>query len=269
MTTDPLSKISKISAGIETLYEHEQRLLFAYYARMAYENNADAKAMLSQLAIKNVHYIDIEGAQVFVFYNQFDLVISCRGTEPSALNDILADLEIIKSTWSSTKNTGFVHRGFKEEVDKVYADILQYVLQNGTNKKIWVTGHSLGAAMATQIAAKLIEDDCQIQCVYTFGSPRAGDADFASWCDKHLTHKRFINNNDIVPCIPTVLRWRHSGQCNYIKSSGAVITLGDISLARFLDKSFALVIGLINIRLDAVADHSMDDYVRQLGWHKN
>ncbi len=265
MTTDPLSKIS---AGIETLYEQEQRLLFAYYARMAYENIADSKKMLQQLAIENVYLIDIEGAQAYVFYNQFDLVISCRGTEPSALNDILADLEIIKASWSSKPNTGFVHRGFKEEVDKVYADILQSVLQNSANKNIWVTGHSLGAAMATQIAAKLIEDACKIQCVYTFGSPRAGDAEFANWCDKHLTHQRFVNNNDIVPCVPTFLRWRHSGQCNYIKSSGTVMKLGFLSMARVLDKGSAIVIALFDARLDAVADHSMDDYVRQLGLHK-
>lgn len=263
-----IEPVKKIAAGIDSLSEIEKRLLFAYYAKLAYKESEEAKNILNEISIKEHQFIDIDNAEVYVFYNKKDLVISCRGTEPTSLNDILADLEVIKAVWSFKEGRGYVHYGFKEEVDKVYKHIYQYVKNHAQDKKIWLTGHSLGAAMATQIAARLKEDGQKIQYVYTFGSPRPGGSEFAVWCDNNLKHQRFVNNNDIVPCIPTAFRWRHSGQCHYIKSSGKVTKLSAWSIARVLDKGLAIVVALFHARLDSVSDHSINDYIEQLRLNK-
>lgn len=259
---------SKVTAGIETLTELERRLLFAYYARMAYKTDGEVKEILNEFSMNEHEFIGIDNAEVHVFYNEHDLIVSCRGTEPTALNDVMADLEVIKTVWSSEGGTGYVHQGFKHEVDKVYEGIHNYIKKHGKDKKIWVTGHSLGAAMATLVAAKLTEDGEQITYVYSFGSPRAGGSEFATWCDKNLKHKRFVNNNDIVPCVPTAFRWQHSGECHYIKSSGEVTRLGRWSMERVLDKGLAIVEALFHARLDSVSDHSMNDYIEQLSLNK-
>lgn len=60
--------------------------------------------------------------------------------------------------------------------------------------KVYVTGHSLGGAIATLTAARMIEEGRttpeQLK-LYTFGSPRVGDLDFArsvdNVCSHHLT----------------------------------------------------------------------------------
>jgi predicted lipase len=41
-----------------------------------------------------------------------------------------------------------------------------------------VTGHSLGAALATHAVADLIANNITVQSFYNFGSPRVGDARF-------------------------------------------------------------------------------------------
>ena len=52
------------------------------------------------------------------------MAVCFRGTEPSEISDILADLK----AWQSRSETdGWVHSGFKTELDKVWEDVLQYV----------------------------------------------------------------------------------------------------------------------------------------------
>jgi predicted lipase len=54
------------------------------------------------------------------------------------------------------------------------------------NAPFLVTGHSLGAAIATLTAAHLLADfnvNPASVSLYTFGSPRVGDRAFADWFD--------------------------------------------------------------------------------------
>ena len=44
-----------------------------------------------------------------------------------------------------------------------------------------VTGHSLGAALATHAAAHLLVNKVKVTELYTYGSPRVGDPNFSVW----------------------------------------------------------------------------------------
>jgi hypothetical protein len=59
-----------------------------------------------------------------------------------------------------------------------------------------VTGHSLGAALATLAAVDLLPDK-----LITFGSPRVGDANLAGWFNQIAVH-RFVNCCDVVGRVP-------------------------------------------------------------------
>lgn len=72
---------------------------------------------------------------------------------------------------------------------------------------IQVSGHSLGAALATIAAmhAALICDQQKPECevnLYTFASPRVGDSSFASACNQRLKSYRIANSEDLVPGLP-------------------------------------------------------------------
>jgi hypothetical protein len=72
--------------------------------------------------------------------------------------------------------------------------------------ELWVTGHSLGAAMAsiaaTTIATTKLFDADKIKLV-TFGQPRVGDHSYATLVDSTIAYSyRIIHQNDIVPTVP-------------------------------------------------------------------
>ena len=247
---------------IELDHEHQRRLIFAKFSKYAYLDLPEATAAAKLEGFKNTVLVDREGAQAYIFYNKTDLIIACRGTQPGEMNDIYADLEIFKAD-SVTGNK--IHQGFKEEVDKIYSSVIDIISRRGLAKKLWVCGHSLGGAMAT-ILAQRIEylGGYDVDTVYTYGSPRAGGPKFRAWCDKNLNHQRFVNNNDVVPCVPTFLRWRHSGQCHYITSTGKVTNLGRWSSERIRDKGWSLLKTIFKGRFDLISDHNIDDYIYHL-----
>lgn len=76
---------------------------------------------------------------------------------------------------------------------------------------IYYTGHSLGGAMATIAAAispeKLPNNTARL---YTFGSPRVGNKEFAEVFDKTIsTSYRIVWKDDIVPQIPLPKNYHH------------------------------------------------------------
>lgn len=71
----------------------------------------------------------------------------------------------------------YAHRGFWIAADSVWDIVLEAALvANLEGRKIWVTGHSLGAACATLTAMRLhYVADIPVQGLETFGSPKVGD----------------------------------------------------------------------------------------------
>ena len=79
-----------------------------------------------------------------------------------------------------------------------------------------MTGHSLGAALATPAAGRY----GNVQGLYTYGSPRVGDQDFKD--DFNLNTYRFVNNNDIANKVPPASMYLHLGEPKYIDSEGTI-----------------------------------------------
>ena len=80
--------------------------------------------------------------------------------------------------------------------------------------KIWITGHSLGAALATLCAGRY----GRAQGVYTFGSPRVGNENFKQHLDVEIY--RIVNNDDIVPRLPSLGVYTHVGELKFIDCDG-------------------------------------------------
>ena len=93
-------------------------------------------------------------------------------------------------------------------------EILPRRLLNRGNKTIWITGHSLGGALAELCAAQaLFVSKIPVQGVYTFGQPRVGSNDFAAAVNAKLGSGifRFVNDRDIVARVPLFTM----GFCHY------------------------------------------------------
>ncbi|KAI9141994.1 Alpha/Beta hydrolase protein [Paraphysoderma sedebokerense] len=92
--------------------------------------------------------------------------------------------------------------------------------------KLYITGHSLGAAIAYLFLAKLTERNSPLlpnfASLYTFGSPRVGCANFATYLGSRYPNQifRVVHNNDIVPRVPHY--HEPPGSLVFIQSSGAI-----------------------------------------------
>lgn len=248
---------------------HKQRsLLFAKLASIAYEDEPEAKKQVKELGFTQVEFYNRDGAQAYRFQNKDDMVIACRGTQPTEFNDIKADLNALPVL---SETISRVHKGFKAEVDELWPMILEDLDPKQVEKrKVWVCGHSLGAAMATIVAARctLCEElpNTKVEELYTFGSPRVG---WNKYCKSlPVKHYRWRNNNDIVTTVPPAfLGFKHHGESCYINAYGQVRNLSGWQLVK--DKLRGIWMGLKEGKIDSFSDHSMVEYIKHLeNWNK-
>ena len=190
--------------------------LMAQLSEIAYLDGPDASFRYRDLGYHGHKFFDNDGAQCHAVWDDHEYVLCFRGTEPTEFSDIKADLNALPA--KSTLD-GWVHRGFRNEVDKIWNDILKHHVERIGNRKLYITGHSLGAAMATIAASRL-----RPECLYTYGSPRVGTRSFVKALNAtNLTHYRHVNNNDIVCKVPfALLGYKHHGELKYINHYGYI-----------------------------------------------
>ena len=218
---------------------------FAQMAEIAYKDE-DAKLYYQKLRYGNHRFLENDGAQCHIVWNDQEIVVCFRGTEPDEFSDILADLNAIPRR---SMTDGWVHSGFRGELDKVWNLITNLVSQNA-EKELYICGHSLGGAMATLAASRL----SQTEELYTFGSPRVGTRSFVKALK--AVHWRFVNNNDIVTRVPLALMgYKHHGTLCYINHYGKIRKM--TAWQRIKDKFR----GYRDGALDGAMDHSMKNYV--------
>ena len=144
----------------------------AKFAEIAYLDAEEAKPKFRAEGFRKHVFLENDGAQCHVIWNQKEVILCFRGTEPGEFSDIKADLNAFPDR--ANNGSGWVHNGFQEEVNKLWADILTE-LSAHDDKDLLITGHSLGGAMAT-IATSRLGD--AVKALFTFGSPRAGTRKF-------------------------------------------------------------------------------------------
>jgi|TARA_R110002167_G_scaffold316740_1_gene522406 triacylglycerol lipase len=238
----------------------QRSLLFARLASDAYAAQSVVREVVVEHGFKDIEFYEKEGAQAYRFENETDVVIACRGTQPTEFNDLKADLKALPAI---SETVSRVHRGFKDEVDELWPEVKKDLK---TDKKVWFCGHSLGAAMATIMAARCTQDSelgTPTQ-LYTYGSPRVGWPQYVK--SLKVDHIRWQNNNDIVTRVPPrLLHYRHHGKLHYIGSTGDINVTGTSNaFKRFLDRLNGMWLGLKKGQVDNFSDHAMVGYIEHL-----
>jgi len=255
MTTAQISLYSKPVDSIANIGLLERSLLFAELSNIAYLNESAATELAKQLGFQSSEFIDRDGSQAYIFENEFDCVVACRGTEPNEWNDIKADIDAVSV---AAETIGRVHRGFKTEVDDLWPILEERLVAN--EKTSWFCGHSLGGAMAAICAGRcyLSHIKSMPKGLYTYGSPRVGNVRYVNHVQ--LEYFRWVNNNDIVTHVPpSWLNYRHTGQEMYINAYGRVREM--TGWQRTKDRLRGLFMGIKQGKIDSFADHSIDLYI--------
>ncbi|MGA1840309.1 MAG: lipase family protein [bacterium] len=191
---------------------------------LVYAEEDFVREQFSKAKLKDVRYFTGEDTQCFVAGNADFAIVAFRGTElrqckgckdfHNIIADIKTDLKI-KPVDSGGK--GKVHKGFNDALDKVWEKLCSHIEDlHKQGKTVWMTGHSLGAALATLASYRY----GKVQGLYAFGSPRVGNREFKN--DFKIRAYRFENNNDIVCKVPPPGLYFHVGELRYIGSNGLI-----------------------------------------------
>jgi len=160
--------------------------------------------------ITDISFID-HPSQVltaFVAYDavQESAVVSFRGTVSTSITDWAHDLSFTKTKPIAQYPNAAVHHGFWDAWKDLEADVLvplkAVLAKYGTND-VQVTGHSMGASIATDAAIDLKLTYGYNVAMVNFGSPRTGDRNFEAALTAEVPSTwRITHHHDLVPHVP-------------------------------------------------------------------
>src|ERR1700730_4835381 len=210
---------------LRVAYSDRTAALMAYFAAFAYDPQIEviplttAPDVLRQLDFTRVtsFHNGMTDGWAFIAEGSDLIVLSFRGTQSKQnwntnfharlINPPNTDpnLRVHQGFYNAFARLSDGQTGLGESIARIKSDTKGLI-------PIYITGHSLGGALA-QIATAVFADD-QIAACYTFGSPRVGQTFFDSWVKP--PSYRVMNYADIVPTVPLPIVYRHSGDPRYM-----------------------------------------------------
>jgi hypothetical protein len=145
-------------------------------------------------------------------------ILAFRGTKPEDLISWLTDANsaMFEFGKANGKSLGNVHSGFYANLQAVWSGIVDRLTPllgaEARVKNLYITGHSLGAAMAVLAAAEIWKEPEgrykswreALRGVYSYAQPYVGDDTFKKTFDARFGQLlyRHVYDHDVVPCLP-------------------------------------------------------------------
>jgi len=183
-------------SGFDVAYdaEHTWRMEYAYLENMEHDT------------------------QFLVMGDAEKVIVAFRGTE-----DTDQDWNINARYHFSSALNGRVHDGFWLSAQSIMGDLASTLDRFCTQgQTVWLTGHSLGGALAMLVTAYFVSQGIKPAGLYTFGQPRVGDSMFAYHFNEQYNEAyRLVNEGDVTVCIPPHhLGYDHAGKFYHLLEAG-------------------------------------------------
>lgn len=215
-----------------------------------------------ELGIDTVRWIQDRktDTQGFVATMGSDIFVVWRGSE--SLTDFLKDASVLKvKAFGNCK----VHSGFhscltaaEDKLGKHLKEAIQEIGGLSEVSRVYVSGHSLGGALATLSAIQISNWYPSLSPrlkVITIGSPRVGNRAFKTLFNKQVSeYVRVVHDNDIVIRVPK-LNYFHVGTQLKLSDNGQVLSNNLAVLKHFFRAAKA------NFTANSLQDHKVDNYV--------
>lgn len=240
--------------------------VMACMSQLAYEpfekeddNHVSLGLFISKLdsgGFKLVDTFSVSGTQAFLAHNNRYAVLAFRGTSDWA--DVQTD---IRAGRVAADGVGKIHSGFFNAYGLV-SERISKRLEEVKFLPLYITGHSLGGALAT-VALRYLEKveglKDQIAACYTFGSPRVGNADFEH--DIRSPVYRVVNFTDIVTFLPLfTMGFIHVGDVRYLDRGSPRL----VRRFRPFSQRLSLFMQLFLAFLPAIRSHGIQNYIDKL-----
>ncbi len=214
-------------------FEYVNAWWLAEASLLAYADPDFAVPRFRDAGFSEVERFSDESTQCYAVQHEDFIIVAFSGSDmrnrkdTDSTSDILTDwLVNLDAGMVDSERGGRVHKGFQGALDEIWdppgkdederlKSYLDGICEDG-RRKVWFTGHSLGAALAT-LASGRYEHAPEL---YTFGSPRVGDRAYAESLSCHA--HRFVHDRDIVCKVPLSGPYDHVGTTKYIDDEGVI-----------------------------------------------
>ncbi len=186
---------------------------------LAYQPEAEgAPKFLADLGL-TAKLISVGNTQAYVGTDDENLVIAFRGSEGPVTLDGLKDWFVTNALNlliqpEGALSTEFLaagvgarwHQGFVAAITAIWDPLFAEIEARQAEKErtVWITGHSLGGALAMMAAWLLLRKGILAHQVYTFGGPMVGNKQVAEAFEREFDGVifRYANGPDPVPFLP-------------------------------------------------------------------
>jgi len=186
-------------------------LMYAYAAYCPAGKLQQWNCYWCTVPLQSVKTIYDSGTNTFAYvgHDGSNIWVSVRGTQASSVVDWINNIDFFPTPLNGFPNCE-VHSGFHDGFMALYPGIKSAFseLSIGPCKgcSAFVTGHSLGGAIANIVSLQLNADFGVSVQQLTFGTPRTGNSNFATVHNQRIGGAyRVVNKKDIVPRLPTHL----------------------------------------------------------------
>jgi hypothetical protein len=262
----------------------------AVACELAYHPEAQSAPGFREKLGLNVRLISVRNTQVYVGENDCSVVVAFRGSEApdtldgfqdwlvtNANNFLILPEGRIGTDFAAAGVGARFHKGFLEALADVWEPLLVAVdtALKSKERPLWVTGHSLGGALALLAAWRFLQQFIPVHEVCTFGAPMVGNEAAAQAFQRELPRKifRYVDSMDIVPRLPTISlianAYTHCQTEEVLGSSGtadaadAASALQALS-ARSAQASILPVEALWTCVKDRIAHHMVESYLARI-----
>ena len=248
-------------------YSDRMAWIMASMAHLAYDRFEDSriarKLFIAKLQgggfklIKTFYSKETDTQAFLAESNDGYAVLAFRGTEISKRQDMKIDAQAMRVSVLEGK----IHAGFRIAYDSVAKEIEKSILKL-KDVPLYITGHSLGAALAT-VATQRLEHHLEIREIiaacYTFGSPRVGDSHYDIKFKSPIY--RIVNTTDVVTVIPLLaMGYVHIGDIRYLGRTDGEFRRGIPVFHRW----YLFMLTMFKFFGPVVGDHAIIEYRRKL-----
>jgi len=202
-----------------------------------------------------IEKFDVQGTQAYLAQNEIYAVLAFRGTEKN-WRDVQSDIRTLRKKTEG----GRIHAGFYSAYGLV-SERIKAILPEWEHLPLYITGHSLGGALATLATQDLEKSGFkdQIAACYTFGSPRVGNAFFDGTIKSPIY--RMINFIDIVTFVPLLaMGFIHVGDLRYLNRGFP----DQVRRWRPVSQRVYFLLSLFSLLVPAISAHGIKNYVDKL-----
>jgi hypothetical protein len=199
----------------------QNALYLAQACGLAYCDEPEAATGFREQLGLEAKLISVDNTQVYVATSDKAIVVAFRGSQAPTTLDGLKDWLLtnannylilpegrIGTDFAAAGVGARFHRGFMEALHAIWEPLLKQVgdAVAEADRPLWVTGHSLGGALALLAAWRLQRSFIAVHEVVTFGAPMIGNEAAAKAFEREFAGKifRYVNLEDPVPLLPSV-----------------------------------------------------------------